>query len=434
MAEACGKQGMKLGFYYSQAQDWNNGGSVGLASWGDSAPPAWDKEQRQDTESYVRAVALPQIEELVTRYGPDVPSIIWWDTPRGMTKPLAKDIIDLVRRNKPDIIANNRLGGGVAGDTKTPEQYIPALGYPGEDWETCMTTNDSWGYQSWDDHWKSSGTLLRTLSDIVSKGGNFLLNVGPDAEGTIPAPSVRILQETGRWLALNGEAMYGTKASPFTYLSWGKATQKGNKLYLHVHKWPKNGLLKVPVDQKINRAYLLADRKTKLRYEIKDRYTTLRLPARCPDTAVTVLVLETDRPVASTLLDPIPSMHGKATASSFESEKYLPSNAVDFSTKTTWRAAKGERKGWLAVDLGRPCPIGHIALCEKRGHKGGNIRRFSLEYQQGDNWVPVLEGTDIGEEFQSSFGPIIAQRFRLNILDALSEPEIKDWQLFYEEE
>ena len=129
----------------------------------------------------------------------------------------------------------------------SPEQQIPASGLPGVDWESCMTMNDTWGFKSYDDNWKSSERLIRNLVDIVSKGGNYLLNVGPTPQGTIPAASVERLAAMGQWMKVNSEAIYGTTASPFsTQLTWGRATRKGNTLYLHVFDWPVDATLKVP--------------------------------------------------------------------------------------------------------------------------------------------------------------------------------------------
>ena len=433
LSDECKKQGMKLGFYYSQAQDWNNGGSVGLAGMGDKAPPAWDSSQKQDMESYINKLAIPQITELLTNYGEDIPAIIWWDTPRGMTKPLAQKIDKVVHQLKPNIIMNNRMGGGVQGDSKTPEQYIPALGYPGQNWESCMTTNDSWGYQSWDNHWKSSTVLVHNLSDIVSKGGNYLLNVGPDKEGVIPEPSAKILTEVGEWLKTNGEAIYQTKASPFVYLSWGRCTQKDDKLYLHIHHWPKDGSLKIPLNSPIEKAYLLTDKNTNVKYKQHELYTTLTLPKYCPDTTITVIVLKTKVAIQSSIENPIPSIGKPAIASSFESEKFKADFAVDSSSRTSWKAAKDQKTGWLMINLEKPTSIGSIAISEVVGHTEENIKHFRLEYQKGGNWITIIEGKKIGEVFQTSFKPITTQFVRLNILDAETEPQIRDMQLFAEE-
>ena len=254
LAEACHKYGLKLGFYYSQAQDWNNPG-------GAAAGGHWDPAQDGDMTEYIRRVAAPQVREILSHYGPI--SVLWWDTPVDMTKERAEMLLPLLRL-QPGIIHNNRLGGGFRGDTETPEQEIPATGFPGRDWETCMTMNDTWGYKSYDQDWKSTETIIRNLIHIASKGGNYLLNVGPTSQGLIPEPSIERLTEVGRWMKANGEAIYATQASPFKRLAWGRCTQKPaadtDTLYLHVFDWPAHGVLLVPgLKNKAEKAYLLAD-------------------------------------------------------------------------------------------------------------------------------------------------------------------------------
>ncbi|OGV59357.1 MAG: hypothetical protein A2283_24360, partial [Lentisphaerae bacterium RIFOXYA12_FULL_48_11] len=217
LAAACEKAGIKLGFYYSQAQDWHHPG--GAASGGH-----WDKEKQDgDMTEYIKNIAVPQVKEILSNYGNI--AVLWWDTPTDMTKERAEMLLPLLKL-QPGIIWNNRLGGGYKGDTETPEQFIPATGYPGRDWETCMTMNDTWGYKSYDDKWKPVEVLLKNLVDIASKGGNYLLNVGPTDEGEIPAPSIERLKEVGKWLKVNGDAIYCTSASPFKKLKWGRCTQK----------------------------------------------------------------------------------------------------------------------------------------------------------------------------------------------------------------
>jgi alpha-L-fucosidase len=197
-------------------------------------------------DDYIRDIAVPQVKEILTKYGEGIPAVLWWDTPTNMNPERADAARSPLLKDKPGIIHNNRLGGGFKGDTETPEQHIPATGFKDRDWETCMTLNGTWGFKSYDHNWKPTETLVRNLIDIASKGGNYLLNVGPTGEGEIPAPSVERLEEVGKWMDLYGAAIYGTSATPFSKLAWGRCTQKPGTLFLHVFDWPVDGKLLVP--------------------------------------------------------------------------------------------------------------------------------------------------------------------------------------------
>ena len=158
-----------------------------------------------------------------------------------------------------------------------------------------MTLNETWGFQSFDDGWKDTQTLVRTLVDVASKGGNFLLNVGPTAQGVIPRQSVSRLREMGDWLRVNGEAVYGTKASPYGLPAWGRYTSKpsAGRVYAHVFDWPKNRRLALTgVQAKPAAVYLLADRKP-LAVEQTAEGWVVQLPAVRPSVIASVLVLET---------------------------------------------------------------------------------------------------------------------------------------------
>jgi len=292
LAAACRNEGLQLGFYYSQAQDWHHPG--GAAHRGH-----WDPAQDGDMLKYIETIAVPQVRELLSNYG-EFPAVLWWDTPMGMNQPMADKLLQVVRELKPRLIMNNRLGGGFHGDTETTEQHIPAQGFKERDWETCMTMNDTWGFKSYDQHWKSTEDLIRKLVDIVSKGGNFLLNVGPTAEGLIPEPSVERLQQMGQWLKVNGEAIYATTASPFSQqLDWGRCTKRltpdGATLYLHVFAWPKDGKLTVPaLKNTVTSAYLLADAEHNAlpTAAAAGGGVTVELPAMAPDPISSTVVLK----------------------------------------------------------------------------------------------------------------------------------------------
>jgi len=288
LADACHRQGMKLGFYYSQAQDWHHPG--GAAAKGGH----WDPAQDGSMDEYIDKIAVPQIRELLTNYGPV--AVLWFDTPVNMTPQRVEKILPLLKL-QPEMVVNNRLDKNkLTGDFSTPEQKIPDTGIPGKDWETCMTMNSTWGYKSFDHNWKPTERLIRNLVDIASKGGNYLLNVGPTSEGEFPKESVERLQEIGKWMKVNGEAIYGTTASPLTGLTWGRCTKRetpdGTTLYLHVFNWPGDGKLVVPgLSAPVESATLLAEGK-KLEANNSAEGVVVTVPTSAPDAISSTVVLK----------------------------------------------------------------------------------------------------------------------------------------------
>jgi alpha-L-fucosidase len=281
--DACKHDGLRFGVYYSQSQDWSHPG--GRASGG-----SWDPAQAGDFDAYLRDVSLPQVRELVENYGP---SILWWDTDLEMT-PARGALFKPVLAKHPEIVTNNRLAGDSAGDVLTPEQFVPSTGFPGRDWETCLTMNDTWGYKSADQHYKSAASLVQTLAETASKGGNLLLNVGPDASGQIPQPQRERLAGIGRWMRVNGEAIRGTQASPFRKpFAWGFCTQRPDALYLLVVNWPADGRIFIPIRNPSGTARLLANPKAVVQCVAGRDGVEVRLPGSAPDSAVSVVLLGT---------------------------------------------------------------------------------------------------------------------------------------------
>jgi alpha-L-fucosidase len=305
LSVACKEEGIRLCFYYS-IMDWHHPDYLPRKSWNDEANP------NADFERYV-AFMKGELKELLSNYGPI--GILWfdgnwentWNYDRGV------DLYKYIRAIQPDLIVNNRVGQdrkGIAGTTDgqerigdygTPEQTIPANGFgPGVDWETCMTMNDTWGFKKQDQNWKSTQTIIRNLVDIASKGGNYLLNVGPTGEGLIPDASVERLKEVGQWMTINGSAIYATTASPFEkQLPWGRCTKKvengSTTLYLHVFDWPADGKLFVPgLQSKVKSAALLIKPSTSIKAKTSEGGTTVFLPAEAPDKISSTVVLEFD--------------------------------------------------------------------------------------------------------------------------------------------
>jgi alpha-L-fucosidase len=289
LASAVRDRGMKFGLYYSQSQDWVHPGG---ATSGDLK--VWDPAQKGDYDTYLQTIALPQAKEIIERYNP---AILWWDTPQHMTPARVAPFAALMAGH-PHIINNNRLGDGFKGDTMTPEQHIPPRGFPGQMFEVCMTMNDTWGYKKNDQNWKSSQRLIQMLSDIASKGGNLLLNIGPRADGTIPQESIDRLEAIGRWMDVNSQAIHATQASPFPRrLPWGRVTQKpsengGTTLYLHVWDWPADGKISLPTLQELPTSGTLLVGGAKVTAERTADGVVIHLPGTATDPDVSVVKLE----------------------------------------------------------------------------------------------------------------------------------------------
>jgi len=300
LSEACKKEGITLCFYYS-IMDWHHPDYLPRRDWEKNIRP----ETGANFDRYIEYMKN-QVKELIQNYGPL--GVLWFDGQWEKTWTFEKgyDLYNYVRSLQPDIIVNNRVHSNNVeregtkvfplGDFATPEQRIPDKDIPKGYWETCMTMNKHWGYNEADKMYKSTTTLIQMLIDIASKGGNFLLNIGPMANGKFPPESIERLNQIGEWMNVNGESIYGTVRSPFGKPNWGRYTLKQlpdkTILYVHVFKYNPKEKIEVPIDSKPLKAYLLKDKSTKVSTKLKNKKLLITLPNITPDPHATVIALE----------------------------------------------------------------------------------------------------------------------------------------------
>lgn len=273
--DAARAEGLRVGFYYS-LMDWHHP---------DGAKCATDPESRRRFVDYTHGL----VRELCSNYGKV--DVLWYDvswplTPEGWE---SAKMNQMVRKLQPDIIINNR--SGLPEDFATPEQRIQA---DKRAWEACMTMNDSWGYQAADDDWKSPKTVVRNVITCARDGGNYLLNIGPKPDGSIPQPSVEILTAVGKWMGKNGDTIYTSEPCQVKRSNYANFTRKGNTLYMHVHFWPGDYVAISGLRNKVKSASLHASGKPLMVAQERFQTKIGDLPANAPDDPVTVIALECD--------------------------------------------------------------------------------------------------------------------------------------------
>ncbi|WP_158850278.1 alpha-L-fucosidase [Algibacter sp. L1A34] len=310
---ACDKNGLKFGFYYSHAFDWgepngpgndwdyeNPGGDKHLfasknTKWFDEHP-----EIAPRIRKYVDEKSIPQVKELISKYDPD---FLWFDTPHKLPPEENLRILKAARSAKPSIVINSRVVSGYDGGPEHFGDYAStgdrAVDFPAKegDWEAIPTTNESYGYNESDRSHKTPEFLVRVLVKAVARGGNMLLNIGPKGDGIIDATDINILEGIGRWMDVNEASIHGAVRTTLPVQAWGESTRKKNTFYLQVFDWPTDGILKLGgFLGKVNKAYLLSDKtQTAIAYKRTDNKTIeFEVPAKTPDAASSVLVVEVD--------------------------------------------------------------------------------------------------------------------------------------------
>lgn len=293
LAAACEKEGIGLGFYYSQFQDWHE-----INNWSKDLP-------KQSFAAYFKNKCIPQVKELLTNYGPI--SLIWFDTPGEMTKEQSLELVKLVKQYQPRALINSRIGNGVGdyetyGDHEIPVKNVQGL------WEAINTSNDSWGFAWYDENWKTADVMARDLISVIARGGNYMLNIGPKADGTLPKFNVDQILTVGKWIRQYPDAIYGAKASPWLQaFPWGDVTVTKNNLNLFVFDWkPGASIYLTGIGNKI-KSVVTKGTNEQLKYSFNKGVLKIELPVRTSKQLLECIRVELDgepRVQASMAIDP----------------------------------------------------------------------------------------------------------------------------------
>lgn len=355
LAQACKKHGLGLGFYYSHNQDWTFPG-------GGNGPQQTANGKEVDFKYYYEHKCRPQVEEITTQYGPI--AIVWFDTPGRIPREYVEELVRIVRRNQPQALVSGRAGYGLGdyqtlGDMEVPHENVEGL------WETVDTTNDSWAYAWYDNHWKTPKQILHRLVSCVARGGTYMLNIGPQGDGTVPELAARTLSRAGQWIKRYPQVVYATDASPWKHaLPWGDVTVKNSTLFLCVFAMPRDGQLYLPgLKTKVKSARLLGEKKenAELKVQTKDSWTKIQLPASTSEKMVPVVQVELAGPpevrpcwgidpaVETTLL----AQFSDVTGAKQERKSWMEKFGEWKHVVRVWKWQEGGKASW-EVDVLRP--------------------------------------------------------------------------------
>ena len=405
VADACHEADLKLIVYYSQP-DWHH--------------PDYFTENHPRYIKYLHG----QVRELLTNYGRI--DGFWFDLGGKPEDWNSVELFTMMRTLQPWLIINSR--GGLPGDFDTPEQRLGKFQLE-RPWETCMTLNSQWAWKP-DDEIKSLKQCIDVLVTCAVRNGNLALNTGPMPDGRIEPRQVERFRQIGAWLKKYGESIYGTRGGPWHDAGWGGVTNRDDRVYVHVLRWPDREIRLAPVTPKVLGHRVLTGGTATVTQS--DTGITITVPKEHRKELDTIVELTFDGPVADLRPGVPPSgslaTGKKSTASSvWPDPSYEPRMAFDDDPSTRWGAGRDSRSGWLAVDLGEPKTFDRLYVNEATWNR---VRRFELQIQRDGKWQAIHSGTTIGENYFANFEPVTARHVRLTILEATHVPTIWEVQLF----
>lgn len=340
LAVACAEAGIRLGFYYSQFQDW--------------VEP--DAGRSPDFDHYFERKVIPQVTELLSNYGPV--SVVWFDTPGSMSQAHSQRLVDLVENLQPGCLVNSRVGNGLGHYSTLGDMEIPTRTPEGEGlYEAIDTTNDSWAWSRHDTHWKPPRVIVQSLVRTVARGCCFMLNIGPKDDGSVPEQAVNALETAGAWVRDHAEAVYGTTASPFPPFSWGDCTVRGHNLYLHLFEGPADGdLLIAGLKGRVLKAVMMGS--GEIGFSQQEDILRLRIPKLPPGSLASVVCLTLDAP-------PEAAHQDLTVDGNFETRLRAESAALDGVTlkQERWMESFGDHKSvetltdWTGPDASASWPL-----------------------------------------------------------------------------
>jgi len=422
LAEACRRGGIAFGTYHSVC-DWHH------PDFPRTSPGGKVRREKSDINAYRRYLRA-QVTELITGYGPLL--TMWFDVPQEFDLAEGLENVRLCRTLQPDILVNNRAGGG-CGDYATPEQRVGSFDIE-RPWETCMTICRQWSWKP-DDKMKTLPECLQALIRTAGGDGNLLFNVGPMSTGEIESRQVERLREMGAWLAKCGESIYGTRGGPFKPARHVVSTCKDRTIYLHILAWPEESLMLPALPANVVASSVLTGGAATLKQT--EAGMEISVPQSERQEVDTIVALELDKPAADIAPLSVRSVGQslaegqKATASNVyqNSSRYAAAMAVDGNEGTRWATDAETGPCWLEVELGKHETFDR-ALIDECVEFGVRVRAFELQYKDGDQWKTFYSGKTIGEQREVKFAPVTARSVRLNVTEGQGGPTIFEFQLF----